>query len=89
MLLRKWLIPGAEYSIFTGQPLDPRDRKLDKQLEEALVHARKEEKEATCARRALEKELEQAQVSPSFPFLSHVGRHGHGACPFRECLSPA
>lgn len=30
-------------------------------LEEALVHARKEEKEATCARRALEKELEQAQ----------------------------
>ncbi|EDL19597.1 mCG17154, isoform CRA_a [Mus musculus] len=34
---RKWLIPGAEYSIFTGQPLDPRDRKLDKQLEEALV----------------------------------------------------
>jgi hypothetical protein len=53
------------------------------------VHARKEEKEATCARRALEKELEQARVSPSFPFLSHVGRHGHGACPFRECLSPA
>ncbi|XP_021018923.1 M-phase phosphoprotein 9 isoform X2 [Mus caroli] len=34
---RKWLIPGAEYSIFTGQPLDPRDRKLDKQLEEAGV----------------------------------------------------
>ncbi|XP_021042416.1 M-phase phosphoprotein 9 isoform X2 [Mus pahari] len=34
---RKWLIPGAEYSIFTGQPLDPRDRKSHKQLEEACV----------------------------------------------------
>lgn len=34
---RKWLISGAEYSIFTGQPLDTRDRKIDKQLEETGV----------------------------------------------------
>ncbi|CAO2629655.1 M-phase phosphoprotein 9 [Lemmus lemmus] len=34
---RKWLIPGAEYSIFTGQPLDTRDRKTDNQLEESCV----------------------------------------------------
>lgn len=34
---RKWLIPGAEYSIFTGQPLDTRDRKTDKQLQETGV----------------------------------------------------
>ncbi|KAK7804956.1 hypothetical protein U0070_025478 [Myodes glareolus] len=34
---RKWLIPGAEYSIFTGQPLDTRDRKTDNQLEESRV----------------------------------------------------
>lgn len=34
---RKWLIPGAEYSIFTGQPLDTRDRKTDNQLEETTV----------------------------------------------------
>uniref|UniRef100_A0A8C6R4D2 M-phase phosphoprotein 9 n=1 Tax=Nannospalax galili TaxID=1026970 RepID=A0A8C6R4D2_NANGA len=34
---RKWLIPGAEYSIFTGQPLDIRDRTMDKQLEETCV----------------------------------------------------
>lgn len=34
---RKWLIPGAEYSIFTGQPLDTRDRKTDNQLEETSV----------------------------------------------------
>ncbi|KAH0502272.1 M-phase phosphoprotein 9 [Microtus ochrogaster] len=32
---RKWLIPGAEYSIFTGQPLDT--RKTDNQLEESSV----------------------------------------------------
>ncbi|XP_036027630.1 LOW QUALITY PROTEIN: M-phase phosphoprotein 9 [Onychomys torridus] len=34
---RKWLIPGAEYSIFTGQPLDTGDRKIDNQLEETCV----------------------------------------------------
>uniref|UniRef100_A0A8C8U084 M-phase phosphoprotein 9 n=1 Tax=Peromyscus maniculatus bairdii TaxID=230844 RepID=A0A8C8U084_PERMB len=34
---RKWLIPGAEYSIFTGQPLDTGDRKTDNQLEETRV----------------------------------------------------
>lgn len=43
------------------------------QLERALVHARQEEKEATSARRALEKELEHAQVSLSLAFLIHVG----------------
>uniref|UniRef100_A0A671G1P0 M-phase phosphoprotein 9 n=1 Tax=Rhinolophus ferrumequinum TaxID=59479 RepID=A0A671G1P0_RHIFE len=34
---RKWLIPGAEYSIFTGQPLDIQDRKMDNQLEETCI----------------------------------------------------
>ncbi|XP_059861891.1 cingulin-like protein 1 isoform X3 [Delphinus delphis] len=34
-----------------------------RQLEEALVHARKEEKEAASARRALESELEDAQMA--------------------------
>ncbi|XP_062942674.1 M-phase phosphoprotein 9 isoform X2 [Cynocephalus volans] len=34
---RKWLIPGAEYSIFTGQPLDIQDSKVDNQLEETCV----------------------------------------------------
>lgn len=56
------------------------------QLEGALVHARQEEKEATSARRALEKELEHAQVSLSLAFLIHVGRHGHQACPFRDAF---
>ncbi|KAM5199493.1 M-phase phosphoprotein 9 isoform 3-T3 [Hipposideros larvatus] len=34
---RKWLIPGAEYSIFTGQPLDIQERKMDNHLEETCV----------------------------------------------------
>ncbi|XP_074212526.1 M-phase phosphoprotein 9 isoform X3 [Camelus bactrianus] len=34
---RKWLIPGAEYSIFTGQPLDTQDSKVDGQLEGTRV----------------------------------------------------
>lgn len=34
---RKWLIPGAEYSIFTGQPLDSRDKQTDRQLQETGV----------------------------------------------------
>ncbi|XP_051697351.2 M-phase phosphoprotein 9 isoform X2 [Oryctolagus cuniculus] len=33
---RKWLIPGAEYSIFTGQPLDSQSQ-VDGQLEETCV----------------------------------------------------
>ncbi|KAM5313111.1 M-phase phosphoprotein 9 isoform 2-T2 [Glossophaga mutica] len=31
---RKWLIPGAEYSIFTGQPLDVQDRTAASQRED-------------------------------------------------------
>ncbi|XP_021113266.1 M-phase phosphoprotein 9 isoform X13 [Heterocephalus glaber] len=30
---RKWLIPGAEYSIFTGQPLDGQDGRVEGPLE--------------------------------------------------------
>ncbi|XP_036907839.1 M-phase phosphoprotein 9 [Sturnira hondurensis] len=34
---RKWLIPGAEYSIFTGQPLDIQDRTAASQWEDACA----------------------------------------------------
>lgn len=34
---RKWLIPGAEYSIFTGQPLDLPDRTGGSKLEETGI----------------------------------------------------
>ncbi|XP_068937640.1 M-phase phosphoprotein 9 isoform X2 [Petaurus breviceps papuanus] len=34
---RKWLIPGAEYSIFTGQPLDSQDNLVNNQLGESYT----------------------------------------------------
>ncbi|XP_054450143.1 M-phase phosphoprotein 9 [Pteronotus mesoamericanus] len=34
---RKWLIPGAEYSIFTGQPLDVQDRTAASRREDACA----------------------------------------------------
>ncbi|XP_042684564.1 M-phase phosphoprotein 9 isoform X3 [Centrocercus urophasianus] len=37
---RKWLIPGAEYSIFTGQPLEVQESHKDNRLEEAYIPSR-------------------------------------------------
>ncbi|KAM6247117.1 M-phase phosphoprotein 9 [Porphyrio hochstetteri] len=37
---RKWLIPGAEYSIFTGQPLEVQEGPKDNRLEEAYIPSR-------------------------------------------------
>ncbi|XP_039360909.1 M-phase phosphoprotein 9 isoform X4 [Mauremys reevesii] len=37
---RKWLIPGAEYSIFTGQPLENQDSIMDNRLEETYIPSR-------------------------------------------------
>uniref|UniRef100_A0A803Y2J8 M-phase phosphoprotein 9 n=1 Tax=Meleagris gallopavo TaxID=9103 RepID=A0A803Y2J8_MELGA len=37
---RKWLIPGAEYSIFTGQPLEVQESPKDNRLEEAYIPSR-------------------------------------------------
>uniref|UniRef100_H0Z4W9 M-phase phosphoprotein 9 n=1 Tax=Taeniopygia guttata TaxID=59729 RepID=H0Z4W9_TAEGU len=37
---RKWLIPGAEYSIFTGQPLEGQESPKDNRLEEAYIPSR-------------------------------------------------
>ncbi|KAM6404129.1 M-phase phosphoprotein 9 [Rhynochetos jubatus] len=37
---RKWLIPGAEYSIFTGQPLEVQGSAKDNRLEEAYIPSR-------------------------------------------------
>ncbi|XP_054852944.1 M-phase phosphoprotein 9 isoform X2 [Eublepharis macularius] len=34
---RKWLIPGAEYSIFTGQPLEANEGPKDNRLEDAYA----------------------------------------------------
>uniref|UniRef100_A0A8D0H8T3 M-phase phosphoprotein 9 n=1 Tax=Sphenodon punctatus TaxID=8508 RepID=A0A8D0H8T3_SPHPU len=37
---RKWLIPGAEYSIFTGQPLENQESAADNRLEETYIASR-------------------------------------------------
>ncbi|KFV43270.1 M-phase phosphoprotein 9 [Tyto alba] len=37
---RKWLIPGAEYSIFTGQPLEVQESPKDNRLEETYIPPR-------------------------------------------------
>ncbi|NXI51944.1 MPP9 phase, partial [Chloroceryle aenea] len=37
---RKWLIPGAEYSIFTGQPLEVQESPRDNRLEETYIPSR-------------------------------------------------
>ncbi|NXJ95226.1 MPP9 phase, partial [Corythaixoides concolor] len=37
---RKWLIPGAEYSIFTGQPLEVQESSKDNRLEETYIPSR-------------------------------------------------
>ncbi|XP_067395755.1 M-phase phosphoprotein 9 isoform X2 [Emydura macquarii macquarii] len=37
---RKWLIPGAEYSIFTGQPLENQESTMDNRLEETYIPSR-------------------------------------------------
>nr|XP_013814091.1 PREDICTED: M-phase phosphoprotein 9 [Apteryx mantelli mantelli] len=37
---RKWLIPGAEYSIFTGQPLEIQESPKDNRLEETYIPSR-------------------------------------------------
>ncbi|NWZ50820.1 MPP9 phase, partial [Haliaeetus albicilla] len=37
---RKWLIPGAEYSIFTGQPLEVQEGPKDNRLEETCIPSR-------------------------------------------------
>ncbi|XP_037734887.1 M-phase phosphoprotein 9 isoform X3 [Chelonia mydas] len=37
---RKWLIPGAEYSIFTGQPLENQESIMDNRLEETYIPSR-------------------------------------------------
>ncbi|KFR08307.1 M-phase phosphoprotein 9, partial [Opisthocomus hoazin] len=38
---RKWLIPGAEYSIFTGQPLEVQESPKDNRLEETYIPSRR------------------------------------------------
>ncbi|XP_051017422.1 M-phase phosphoprotein 9 isoform X1 [Acomys russatus] len=68
---RKWLIPGAEYSIFTGQPLDTRDRKLDNQLEETGVpgYHSPPEKDASLGRSPASLLIKKQRDAPDTPIM--------------------
>ncbi|XP_031193781.1 M-phase phosphoprotein 9 isoform X3 [Mastomys coucha] len=66
---RKWLIPGAEYSIFTGQPLDTRDGKIDKQLEETGVpgYHSPPEKDSSLGRSSASLLIKKKRDAPDTP----------------------
>ncbi|GAB1290182.1 M-phase phosphoprotein 9 [Apodemus speciosus] len=70
---RKWLIPGAEYSIFTGQPLDTRDRKIDKQLEETGVPGEKDSSlERSPASLLIKKKRDASDTPPIIKALKEL-----------------
>ncbi|ERE76758.1 M-phase phosphoprotein 9-like isoform 1 [Cricetulus griseus] len=68
---RKWLIPGAEYSIFTGQPLDTGDRKIDNQLEETLVPGYRSppEKDSSLGRSPASLLIKKQRDTPDTPVM--------------------
>ncbi|XP_052611396.1 M-phase phosphoprotein 9 isoform X4 [Peromyscus californicus insignis] len=68
---RKWLIPGAEYSIFTGQPLDTGDRKIDNQLEETRVpgYHSPPEKDSSLGRSPASLLIKKQRDTPDTPIM--------------------
>lgn len=68
---RKWLIPGAEYSIFTGQPLDTGDRKIDHQLEETFVpgYHSPPEKDSSLGRSPASLLIKKERDTPDTPVM--------------------
>ncbi|XP_059105577.1 M-phase phosphoprotein 9 isoform X3 [Peromyscus eremicus] len=68
---RKWLIPGAEYSIFTGQPLDTGDRKIDNQLEETRVpgYHSPPEKDSSLGRSPASFLIKKQRDTPDTPIM--------------------
>ncbi|XP_070619301.1 M-phase phosphoprotein 9 isoform X1 [Erythrolamprus reginae] len=66
---RKWLIPGSEFSIFTGQPLAAQDNPNDNRLEKGLTSPRHQplpEKESSPnylpSNEAIEKEIKTQDI---------------------------
>ncbi|XP_043837687.1 M-phase phosphoprotein 9 isoform X2 [Dromiciops gliroides] len=60
---RKWLIPGAEYSIFTGQPLDSQDNLVDNQLGESYSLRYHTPPEKDCPLKDSPKSLKEREAS--------------------------
>ncbi|NXS52191.1 MPP9 phase, partial [Brachypteracias leptosomus] len=65
---RKWLIPGAEYSIFTGQPLEAQESPRDNRLEETYIPSRhhsppvKDSSQEDSSTNTIEKENEMSEA---------------------------
>ncbi|NXX81668.1 MPP9 phase, partial [Urocolius indicus] len=75
---RKWLIPGAEYSIFTGQPLEDQESPKDNRLEEAYIPSRyhsppekdsSQEDSSTSTVEKKENEMSEAPIIKAFKEL--------------------
>ncbi|XP_061866179.1 M-phase phosphoprotein 9 isoform X3 [Colius striatus] len=75
---RKWLIPGAEYSIFTGQPLEDQESSKDNRLEEAYIPSRyhsppekdsSQEDSSTSTVEKKENEMSEAPIIKAFKEL--------------------
>ncbi|NWX49354.1 MPP9 phase, partial [Steatornis caripensis] len=75
---RKWLIPGAEYSIFTGQPLEVQESPKDNRLEETYIPSRhhsppekdsSQEDSSTSTIEKKENEMSEAPIIKAFKEL--------------------
>ncbi|XP_065548416.1 M-phase phosphoprotein 9 isoform X2 [Lathamus discolor] len=75
---RKWLIPGAEYSIFTGQPLEVQESSKDNRLEETYIPSRhhsppekdsSQEDSSTTTSEKKEMEMSEAPIIKAFKEL--------------------
>ncbi|NWU65678.1 MPP9 phase, partial [Pterocles burchelli] len=75
---RKWLIPGAEYSIFTGQPLETQGSPKDNRLEETYICSRhhsppekdsSQEDSSTNTTENKENEMSEAPIIKAFKDL--------------------
>ncbi|XP_021268266.1 M-phase phosphoprotein 9 [Numida meleagris] len=78
---RKWLIPGAEYSIFTGQPLEVQESPKDNRLEEAYIPSRyhsppeKDSSQEDSSTNTFEKkdnEMSEAPIIKAFKELEEI-----------------
>ncbi|XP_077164296.1 M-phase phosphoprotein 9 [Paroedura picta] len=72
---RKWLIPGAEYSIFTGQPLEPEDSPRDNRLEDAYAafrHHSPPEKDSSPDPLVTNEVEKKEREAPEAPILKAV-----------------
>ncbi|XP_046757196.1 M-phase phosphoprotein 9 isoform X3 [Gallus gallus] len=78
---RKWLIPGAEYSIFTGQPLEVQESPKDNRLEEAYIPSRyhsppeKDSSQEDSSPNTVEKkdnEMSEAPIIKAFKELEEI-----------------